>query len=276
MAGRSDRCESPPDFRSALTPVAQSSPAFRGGAFEVLRTSTGPSVTSHPCRSHQEEQALIEKTLACLFPVLVALWSTACQGEQRAIADYATARPLFWDKVYADGGTTLYCERPFHSRRGRGINIEHVFPMSWVAYSLKCGKRWQCRKTSERFNRIEADMHNLYPADSRINEERSSFRFGYIRGEKRAFGACDFEVDESRRLAEPRPGARGRVARAMLYMHDEYDPYLRPALGRQLLKWHFQYSPDAEEKHRNQAIEALQGTRNRYIDEPGLARGLRF
>ncbi len=219
---------------------------------------------------------MIKKTLVCLLPALVLIWGSASIAEQQAIPDYETARPLFWDQVYADGGTTLYCGRTFGSRRGQGINIEHVFPMSWVAYSLKCGQRWQCRKKSERFNRIEADMHNLYPADSKINEARSSFRFGYIRGEKRAFGPCDFEIDESRRLAEPRPGARGKIARAMLYMHDEYGLYLRPELGRLLLKWHFRYPPDEEERHRNRTIEALQGTRNKYIDDPGLARRLGF
>ncbi len=219
---------------------------------------------------------MIEKATVRLFTILVVICSIASYAEQNAIPDYETARPLFWDKVYADGGTTLYCDRTFGSRWGRGINIEHVFPMSWAAYSLKCGQRWQCREKNERFNRIEADMHNLYPADSKINEARSSFRFGYIRGERRAFGACDFEIDERKRLAEPHPDARGRVARAMLHMHDEYDLYLRPELGRLLLKWNSRYPPDEEEKRRNEAIEALQGTRNKYIDNPALAKELDF
>jgi deoxyribonuclease-1 len=213
---------------------------------------------------------LIKKKPAYLLPVLILWWGVGSQAEQRAIADYKTARPLFWDKVYAAGGSTLYCDRPFGSRRGRGFNVEHVFPMSWVAYSLKCGKRWQCRNKSERFNRIEADLHNLYPAGSKINEARSNFRFGYLPGEQRAFGRCDFEIDERKRIAEPRPGARGRIARSMLYMHDEYGLYLKRELGRLVLKWHFQYPPDREEKRRNEAIEILQGTRNKYIDDPAV------
>ena len=217
-----------------------------------------------------------DRLLVHLVPVLLMLWGVGSQAEQRAIADYETARPLFWDKVYAAGGSTLYCDRPFGSRRGRGFNVEHVFPMSWVAYSLKCGKRWQCRNKRERFNRIEADLHNLYPADGKINEARSSFRFGYLPGEQRAFGGCDFEIDERKRIAEPRPQARGRIARSMLYMHDEYGLHLKRELGRLLLKWHFQYPPDREEKRRNEVIEVLQGTRNKYIDDPGHAKRLRF
>ncbi len=201
-------------------------------------------------------------------------WGVDAGAEQGAIADYESARPVFWDKLYAGGGTTLYCNQPFGSRRGRGINIEHVFPMSWVAYSLKCGKRWQCRKRSERFNRIEADLHNLYPADSSINEARSNFRFGNIAGEQRVFGSCDFEIDRRRRIAEPGPNARGKIARSMFYMHDQYGLYLKRELSRLLLKWHFQHPPDRKEKRRNEAIEMLQGTRNRYIDHPAQAKRL--
>ena len=211
-----------------------------------------------------------------LLPVLVLVWGAALQAEQYTIPDYETARPIFWDEVYADGGRTLYCGRSFGGRRGRGINIEHVFPMSWVAYSLKCGKRWQCRKKSQHFNRIEADLHNLYPARSDINEARSNFRFANLAGEKRDFGPCDFEIDERRRLVEPRPEARGRIARAMLYMHDEYGLYLKRQQGRLLLRWHSKYPADQDERRRNQAIEALQGTGNKFIEDPAYAERLSF
>ena len=214
--------------------------------------------------------------LVFLLFSLLLLRTPAIYAEQREIEDYVAARQLFWSKVYAKGGATLYCKRPFGPRKGRGINIEHVFPMSWVSYSLKCGKRWQCRQNSKRFNRIEADLHNLYPAVTHINDARGSYRFGKISGERRHFGACDFEIDESRRVVEPRPGARGEIARSMFYMHDGYGLYLKPKLGRLLLKWHFQDPPGKDEKRRNNIIETLQGTRNLYIDDPKLAKNLEF
>ena len=67
-------------------------------------------------------------------------------------------------------------------------------------------------------------------------------------------------------MAEPAPAARGRVARAMLYMHDEYDLYLKPALKRLLLDWDQRYPAQDEEYQRNDRIEQLQGNRNPYID----------
>ncbi len=87
--------------------------------------------------------------------------------------------------------------------------VEHIYPASWMAEHLGCGSRKQCRDNSERFNRMEADMHNLYPALASINQARSNYQFGMIEGEVKEFGECDFERDTSDKIAEPRPIARG-------------------------------------------------------------------
>lgn len=104
-----------------------------------------------------------------------------------AIPDYETARPIFWSKVYRDGGRSFYCAQEFSNRNRNGLNIEHVFPMSWVTNALDCGTRNQCRRSNEQFNRIEADLHNLYPARTDVNQDRASFRFGDVTGENRAY-----------------------------------------------------------------------------------------
>ena len=182
------------------------------------------------------------------------------------IPDYETARKVFWKELYNAGGNTLYCGKALTSSYNKGVNIEHVFPASWVAYSLRCGKRKQCRINSPQFNFIEADLHNLYPSRSDVNKARSNYRFAIIRGEQRVFGSCDFEFDEHRRVAEPAPEARGRIARAMLYMADEYDLYLKKELNRLLHEWDRTYPPDQVERSRNERIGQLQGNRNPYID----------
>jgi deoxyribonuclease-1 len=191
-------------------------------------------------------------------------------AEQRRIPDYDAARSLFWRSLYNQGGETLYCGEKFGDDR-RGLNIEHVFPMSWVTRELRCGKRNQCRRRSERFNRIEADLHNLFPSRREINDARSSYRFAEIPGEVRRFGSCDFEIDERQRTIEPRPASRGEIARAMFYMRDTYD---LPIFRRQtelLLRWHRNDPPSDEERRRNDLIEKIQGTRNIYIDVPETA-----
>ena len=137
--------------------------------------------------------------------------------------------------------------------------------MSWVTRKLDCGKREQCRHNSLRFNLIESDMHNLYPARKDVNQTRSAMAFGLIRGEQHYYRECDFEVDFRARRVEPRPEVRGRIARAMLYMADEYDLDIYRKQRRLLEKWHRQYPADAEEKHHNAAVARIQGKPNPYI-----------
>lgn len=207
---------------------------------------------------------------------LAVLATSACQADSAAIKDYEQARRIFWSQLYPNGGETLYCGHKFGGGYHRGINIEHVFPMGWVTGALGCGRRKECRARSPEFNRIEADLHNLYPARRRINDARGSFRFGEVNGESRRFGDCDFEVSERQRTAEPRLEARGEIARAMFYMQQRYGLRIFPRLGRTLIQWHFADPPSEHEKYRNARIQKLQGNRNPYIDDPGLARKIRF
>jgi deoxyribonuclease-1 len=211
-------------------------------------------------------------------PVLAFVMLSLASADQERIADYEEARLLFWNELYAKGGKTLYCGEPFsaRSKHRKGVNIEHVFPMGWVKNELNCGTRKQCRVESARFNRIEADLHNLYPSRVDVNDARSAYRFGDVPGEKRAFGDCDFEADERKRVAEPRPASRGEIARAMFYMKEEYGLTIFKKSGELLVKWHFQDQPSKHEKWRNDRIEQIQGTRNMFVDQPELARLIEF
>lgn len=193
--------------------------------------------------------------------------SIAAAEAGQQIQDYETARKVFWKGLYNNGGKTLYCGKTLSTGYNKGVNIEHVFPASWIAYDLQCGKRKQCRETSKKFNRIEADLHNLYPSRSDVNKARSNYRFANIRGEQRVFGQCDFEFDEQHRVAEPSHEARGRIARAMLYMQDQHDLYLKRKQESLLMAWDKEYPPQQAEYSRNDRIEKLQGNRNRFIDQ---------
>jgi deoxyribonuclease-1 len=178
---------------------------------------------------------------------------------------YREVRPLFWSKLYPRGGTTLYCGKHFSSRHGKKINIEHVFPMSWVTKTLHCGDRNKCRRTSRRFNRIEADMHNMYPALAKVNKTRSAMAYDLIKGEKHFYKECDFEVDFRKRKVEPSPAARGKIARAMLYMADTYNLKLFSSQKKLMLKWHHASPSGKAEKRRNRKIKEIQGKANPYI-----------
>jgi deoxyribonuclease I len=72
-------------------------------------------------------------------------------------------------------------------------------------------------------------------------------------------------------VVEPRPGARGQLARSILHMAMAYNLSLPVDERAQYLKWHRTYPVAAEEERRNDAIEQLQGTRNPLIDSPDNA-----
>lgn len=201
--------------------------------------------------------------------------ATAAPGQQE-FDNYFQALGVFWGEIYSDGGHTLYCNQAFGNRKGRSINVEHVYPMAWAMRSEGCDNRDQCRRVSARFNRIEADLHNLYPARKDINKIRGSFPFASVRGEAREFGDCDFELDRRRRQVEPRAAARGNIARAMFYMHHTYGLKIFRKQGELLQRWHRQDPPDDEERRRNRRIAALQGNRNPFIDAPETADRLSF
>lgn len=204
--------------------------------------------------------------LLALFPGIVSCTEVSEMASGQRLPNYETARVVFWKELYPNGGTTIYCRKLFGPGYNRGINIEHIFPASWIAYDLRCGKRFQCRENSDEFNRMEADLHNLYPARSDVNEARNNYRFAEIPGEQHVFEGCDFEFDEHQRIAEPAPAARGRIARSMLYMADEYGLYLKRRQRLLLEEWDRAYPPLENEYRRNDQIAKIQGNRNPYID----------
>ncbi len=104
----------------------------------------------------------------------IALFAVPAFAGQNIIRNYNTARDkFFYKKLYPHGGWTIYCGKRWRTKRG--LNVEHVYPASWMAKHLGCGARRQCRTDSQRFNFMEADLHNLYPSLARINQARSNY-----------------------------------------------------------------------------------------------------
>lgn len=158
------------------------------------------------------------------------------------------------------------------AERASRMEWDHALPASWIFRTLPCNeaprpprvsRRDHCRDTSPEFEMAEGDMHNLLPSVGQLNAIRQNFPFGEIEGEERLAG-CDFEVREG--VVEPRPEARGDLARAILYAAATYGVPLRTEHYRTLRRWHAEDPPSAFERRRNERIEALQGNRNPFID----------
>lgn len=180
----------------------------------------------------------------------------------------------FWNDLYSNGGWSIYCGFRFDPAKtltdGRLFVIEQIYPVSWMLKHLSCKSRRQCRLDKKsRFTRMEADMHNLYPAWQDVVVSRRDSLFGMIEGEDWRFDDCDFERRFG--ISEPRPLARGNIARSIFYMHNEYGVPIDKKMLKFLKVWNREDPPSKQEILRNNIIEELQGNRNKFIDNPALA-----
>ncbi len=204
--------------------------------------------------------------------LLALLVSFSAFSDQTQFHKYGAARKAFWGKLYSETHKSLYCEKTFHGRSG--FNIEHVFAASWMKEAIpKCSNknRKECRRLSPRFNLMEADLHNMYPTVTTVNSARGSYIFTELDGEY-ITESCPLEMGD--RAVEPPEYAKGKVARAILYMTHEYNINLdkatnSPGFERDLLNWHCAHPPTPTEIIRNDQIFNLQRTSNPFVLEDG-------
>ena len=197
------------------------------------------------------------------------------EGGQKTIKAPKQAIDIhFWQGLYGEGGTTIYCEKPFKRRSGL-IKVSPIYHELAVRDYLGCGSERRCLKNSNLYPYIASDLHNLYPSLSRVELIRRSLSFAELTGiseNQKRIPDCQFKTSHVQ-FFEPRDGAKGDIARALFYMAYEYNlPIATSVLT--LKKWNRLDPPDEAEKARNDKIERIQGNRNIFIDSPELADSL--
>lgn len=209
-----------------------------------------------------------------LFSCLLSVYNTNSAETLPVESFDEIAVNTFWNELYANGGWSLYCGFRFDPSvaltEDRLFVIEQIYPASWMLRYMQCDSRRQCRLNEKsRFTRMEADMHNLYPAWQAADVARRDSSFGMIEGEDWRYENCDFERYHNK--TEPRPIARGNIARAIFYMHTQYGVPVTKDLLADLKRWNRLDPPSNQEMLRNNLIEELQGNRNQFIDNPSMA-----
>ncbi len=154
--------------------------------------------------------------------------------------------------------------------RASRIEWEHVVSMWEVGNQLLCwqnGGRDNCRKVSDKFRQMEADLHNLVPAIGELNADRSNYQFGMIEGEIRRYGLVDAEVDFRLRVFEPRPEVRGDIARIYQCMQQKYGLNYSRQKTQLFEAWSKSDPISSWEKEKNAMVQAIQGDSCHIISE---------
>jgi deoxyribonuclease-1 len=233
--------------------------------------------------------------ISCII-VLLLTSSPPIFAQNTTIDSFNHAKKLL-TQVFMGHETTFYCGCAYTGNevniascgyqpkkdldRAKRLEWEHVVPAEAFGQSFKewreghpaCvdskGKSFKgrncARKMAMQFRYMEADLYNLQPAIGEVNGLRSNYSMEMIPGEKRAFGACDVEIEN--RKIEPRPEIRGDIARTYLYMEWAYPGHGIISRSNQKLfeAWHKEDPVDDWERERARRIEGIQGNRNPFI-----------
>jgi endonuclease I len=164
---------------------------------------------------------------------------------------------------------------------GDCYNREHSFPKSWFSDKSP----------------MYSDAFHIYPTDGKVNGQRSNYPYGECANgvtlesnggvdAKGRLGACTFS-GYTGTVFEPADEYKGDLARTYFYMAacyndkiaswssdmlagNNYPAYATWAVNL-LLKWNEQDPVSEKELKRQEAVYAVQGNRNPFIDHPEMA-----
>lgn len=212
---------------------------------------------------------MFRRTALLLLVVLPAL---AAAGGQNKLFDAKEAvRTSFWKELYFAGGTALWCKTRF-IEPGARLTADAIYQVPWIKDAVGCTTREQCEANRD-FQRMTSDLHNIYPAEKRVQLDRRNLLFDKVStSDPLPEPTCVYKMFGGQ--IEPNNEIKGEVARAILYMHAEYDLKV-PGPINMFIDWSNMDPPGKDEKMRNDLIEKIQGNRNRFIDTPGLSERYR-
>lgn len=240
----------------------------------------------------QEAAKYVSWILAAFFMLLILIWI----GRKPEIRTYEQAKFYLEERVFFDHPYTLYCEAEYdedknllqipgginkNSARAKRMEWEHIVPAAYFGrhfeewttghpYCESHGKKYAGRKCASQlsrdFQKIEADMYNLYPAIGAINAARGHKEYMLLPNALPEFGECGVKIKGNG--FEPPDRAKGIVARAALYMAERY-PQAQISGQKKLMfeDWSKRFPPDQWECERARRIKKLQGNPNPFIEK---------
>lgn len=145
------------------------------------------------------------------------------------------------------------------------INTEHTWPQSRFNKNQNVGMQ-------------KADLHHLFPTDSKVNNVRGNFKFGEVQKDLSVLKCHGPRIgtptNGSERVFEPPQIHKGNVARALFYFSVKYKLPIDKNEETILRKWTSEDPVDDEEMLRNDEIQKVQQSRNPFIDFPELVESI--
>jgi endonuclease I len=262
---------------SVFTPSRTIKPAVPGGTVFV-RAKAAPAA---PTKTVPDTQGLYGKALLDRVGAIAAkgqtkheyheasnyLFSTADNHTLNGVRGIADAYSgVFIPGTSDDGHDYTENGDPTHDgwSREQFMNVEHVFPQSLFEKNLP----------------MRSDLHHLMATFEHPNGMRGNLPFGVVPKGAPLRYRNDAGAKSDGLVFEPPDFTKGRVARAMLYFYARYkdqgfwnphvDAFWNPQIAT-LLDWNRRFPPTVEEQRRNDQVQAFQGNRNPFVDDPTLA-----
>jgi endonuclease I len=155
------------------------------------------------------------------------------------------------------------------TRKALTLEWDHVvpaaaFPKPEICRTIDGSQRNCARKRSQSFRFAEADLVNLVPAESQVNQLKSSKLPGL--DETRFTSRCGFEVGVHR--FNPPPNKKGDLARIWLHMNKKHfeGKLVSLNLGPLLFKWNLEDPISLEERLRAKNLAKL-GSAHLFVKE---------
>lgn len=192
------------------------------------------------------------------------------------LTSYSQARKYIMQRVHLKQDNSgyyvedVYCHIDFRKQIGPNrmpshtdINIEHTWPQS--RFNTTQSKSFQ-----------KADLHHLYPTESRANSTRGNVIFQELNSNNGdPLDGCSDSMagyTSGGRGFEPPEDHKGNVARALFYFSLRYNISISHVEEVILRAWNVNDPVDSAELKRNDIIEDIQGNRNPFIDDAELAQ----
>lgn len=182
-----------------------------------------------------------------------------------------------WD-IYSDipGGVPPYVyafgvdQCGTYNSEGDCYNREHTVPQSWFNSAAP----------------MNTDLFHVYPTDAWVNQQRGNWPYAEVAtaswtSQNGTRVGTSATPGYQGTVCEPLEAFKGDLARTYFYMAIRYAPNLATWSGPMfvsggfstwaealLLDWHAGDPVDAKELERNNAVFAIQGNRNPFIDQP--------